>query len=57
MEEGAILVTGWISKDNASYSLPSHNQSVLPSETNDTHLPMNEADFYKELRLRGYNYR
>lgn len=57
MDNDAVLATGWISTDNSTLSLPTYSHKELLHENSDADPPMNEADVYKELRLRGYNYR
>lgn len=57
-ETGAIVVSGnvrvseAIEKDQLKLSPP-----PIPPTTNDQILPLNTKDIYKELRLRGYEYR
>lgn len=50
IEGGVALVTGWV-------RLTEETVSTFTSQETTNYLPLDENDIYKELRLRGYNYR
>lgn len=53
MDGESTVVTGWVSKGNTEDSSLIYNETRF---MNNTSLPMDKSDFYKEMRLRGYNY-